>query len=452
MIRNGGRGDRLAWILCTAAAVACQRAWALDVGYGIGYDRQYSNNVLLQPTDPRRESINVGRLMFMLRDQTSDKDVRLDARYDYYDYVHHVLADRPYASVNGTATWTIVPETFSWNVADLFGQSVVDPLVPANQNNLQNLNIFSTGPSFAARTGVRSGLLVDVRYQNSYYQRLPADNNRALASTRWFYEYSPLMDVGLGGDTTYVRYRDTTLYTNYRRDNAYVRTQYHPHLSVYTLDVGGTAVYPTPGSAKRGLLFGVSWARQSTEHSGFRLAYRQQYSDATQDAVTAALTGGGAPELTQPVGIGDFYYSRNASLSYHSRLIRLTNRFEAYYRNLDYNTLPLDQRVQGVNFDFSYAGLILTTPSIFGGYEKTRFTQVPQTNELSWLGLRVTYVLRRNLDWRFEVQRTHMASSNAAVRYDETRALVGIVYQQLPPVRPRTTAPQQRFSFNAEPQ
>lgn len=452
MTRKMGQGGRLAWIVFATAAMGCQRAWGLDVGYGIGYDRQYSNNILLQPTNPRSESINVGRLMFMLRDQTSDKDVRLDAHYDYYDYVHHVLADRPYASVNGTATWTIVPEAFSWNVADLFEQSVVDPLVPANQNNLQNLNIFSTGPSFAARTGVRSGLLVDVRYQNSYYQRQLADNNRALASTRWFYEYSPLVDVGLGGDTTYVRYRDTALYTNFRRDNAYVRTQYHPHLSVYTLDAGGTAVYPTSGSAKHGLLFGASWARQSTEHSGFRLAYRQQYSDVDQDAITAALARDSAPQLAEPAGVGDFYYSRNASFSYHSTLIRLTNRFDAYYRNLDYNALPLDQRVQGINFDFSYAGLVLTTPSVFGGYEKTRFTEIPQTNELSWLGLRVTYALARGLDWRFEVQRTHMASSNATVRYDETRALIGITYQQLPPVRPTTSEPRQRFSFNAEPQ
>jgi len=114
---------------------------------------------------------------------TMDLQVR---KYELED-----LEDDQIGSIEAFTNVEVVPRLFTWVFDEAFGQGRQDPFAPVGPGNLQNINVFATGPEFLIPLGQRTelsltGLLTDRRHEET-----ESFNSRSTA-----YELGLLRQVG----------------------------------------------------------------------------------------------------------------------------------------------------------------------------------------------------------------------------------------------------------------
>ena len=408
---------------------------ALEYGYTLEYRGEQSSNIALSKINPQREQIKIGRATLYLR-ETSSPNVRANilAGAAYENYADNILPDRTRLNLEAYANWTIVPETFSWIIEDYYGQTFQDILLPGTSSNLQNVNVFSTGPDLNFRINPVNRLFTGFRAGNYYAERTNIDSNRYFGFAGWNYKISSTTDASLNYTLMRRVFKDTLVNIDYDLQNVFFRLQSkRTQRSTLAMDLGVSRFEPEVGEKIDAPLASMVFAYTLPRAANLKITANTQLTDAT----SAILAAGSVNAVTAPAGNTDssrIYRLKEVDGSYTQARSYGTDRVRLFAQRLDYETLPLDQDRAGAYADLGLGFTSTLSGALFGSYKSTHYIgqPVPFIDKDGIVGLRFQYQVRPQIFLGLEGRRTNRVSNDSTRDYDENRAIVSIAYRSVP--------------------
>lgn len=427
---------RLAFVIVWLGAAA-PSAHAARAAYGFGYISEYSSNVERTPIDPKHDWINAAIGGLAYEENTADLAARVTGQVEYRNYAENTFSDDVLGTLDASSVWTLSPRRLTWTVEDAFRMVTLDPRAAATPRNLAGANIFNTGPDAYFRFGPLHTLSLGARYGNVYVGDADIDNNRYTGIVRWLYQSSPSAVWSLNLEHLNVAFDNDVLNENFRRDDAYARLLVRQARSELTLDAGRTRIDRDRSPELEGSLSRVGWRRQLSSESSFGLSAASGYQDVGAELL-GFLTGPTAPVASPvpPVGTdvvtSDLYYSRQADVFYTRQGARFGGIVRAIARELDFETSLQDRDEAGGSLELGYVHSATTTATVFGDYLKIDYAQIARKDEDIHYGLRLAYLVARNVSVGLEGRRIERTSTDAASEFVDKRALLTVLYSTAP--------------------
>ncbi len=129
---------------------------------------------------------------FNFRETNSTLDAHIDFLVTHEEYVDDTFSSLDLFDITAFADWSIVPQRFVWAFDDYATTQQISAIDASNPDNLQTVNVFSTGPDLILSEGVWSAL-GKLRLGSTTYSESGEDSifyGGSFAVTREINEYS----------------------------------------------------------------------------------------------------------------------------------------------------------------------------------------------------------------------------------------------------------------------
>lgn len=419
----------IAWMLRTSPA------FALQADYGAGYSAVLSDNITRTP-DGESEWINVGRGIFALRELSDELDARLFSQLELRHYMSNTFDDDLLLSLDGAATWTLIPRRLSLTVEDVYTQVAIDPRGVITPRNRQDTNAFSVGPNFFADFSPVDRLEAGARFGYLYNETSP-DSSRYSGFVRLLHDISPITSVSLNYEPLQVDYRSNALTSSdYTRHDVFAGLRTNLFDFGLSVDGGQTVIEREGTEDVDGTLARVALTRRMNSTMSTDLAASRAFSDAGTDLLNInPAMDGPLPTPISPFEFAESGIYRGDNLDWTLRHQRLyeDDRLHVFWRELEYDTAPfLSRRMRGGALDVGYDYSATLSGAVFAGYSKIDYLNAPRTDEDLGFGARAVYRIRRALFLTAEGRWSERDSTLDSQNYDELRAILTIMYRTNP--------------------
>jgi hypothetical protein len=192
-----------------AGGVGSAQAVDEPLFYELSTGVRYTDNVYLLPEDGQTGTAATLGVILKGRQETGRLQYSADVDLDYLKYVTGHVPSEFLGQLAGLASYAILPENFSWSLDEHFGPVVTDYFLPPSPLNVQNVNVFDTGPDFHFRFSDFLTLRVSGRVGLDDYQRSPLDDERLSVESALEHSLSDVSVVGLGASREVVRYQNS---------------------------------------------------------------------------------------------------------------------------------------------------------------------------------------------------------------------------------------------------
>ncbi len=207
-----GRSAAIAAAVVMALAAGAASAQEQDQGltYALRAGAGYSDNLGRQDGDEIDSMFySLGGTLNYVRDEGRvNSKVALDL--DWVDYEAEGFDSQVYGDINAILRYALIPERLSWLFQNNFGQGSRNPFTSRSPENVENINYFTTGPDLTVRFGNASGVVLDARYSNVWYEDSPNNSDRFGGGANLFHELSPASRTKTYSSTTAPRRRTST--------------------------------------------------------------------------------------------------------------------------------------------------------------------------------------------------------------------------------------------------
>ncbi len=422
--------------LAALLASACHDAAALRLDYTLELGVLRTDNITLTPVDPIEETVLIPHLDFSISENGSAVQAAVTGVLEYRNYLDGSFGSEFRGTLNGTVNWNIVPERLAWTFADnlgLYPISLRDPDVPGN---LQQTNVFTTGPTLRLRLSPTLQSQTEARWIDSYAEETGAfDSTRLGLAQRFQWELGPTRQLTANLEAQDIDFDDDLVARDYRRFAAYAG--YAHTLSRVDLgaSLGWSRLDFNAGGDVSGPLARGSLDWRATERSTLGLALAWQYSD----AVSALAEGGAAFDLgLGGVGIGgeaigaDVYRERRIEASYLFQSTRFNLASSVHAGRFRYEqeaaVLAADRDEIGAGINLGYLLRPLLTLGATGEVLRRRYADDDITDRDHRIGLYLTQQLSRHWRWRIDLSRHERNAGIGAESFDENAAYLRVAY------------------------
>jgi hypothetical protein len=256
---------------------------------------------------------------------------------------------------------------------------------------------------------------------------------------RWLYQATSITTYSLNYEAQDVSYDDPALNADFTSHDIFLRADYRPSRSQYTIDLGASRISPEQGEDLNESLFRLTWIRQLTTESTFGLSASGEYSDTAADILTSATTTTPSTALTSGEVRSDLFYAKRASLFYNRRGTRFGAGFSLYTQDLDYETTPQDRREYGgrLTLGFFYSGT--TTVTLTTEQNRAEFRDFVRHDTDRDSSIRLDYRLSRSVRLALEGRRTERDSTSPADEFVDNRVSLSVLYSSSPLFTPVST-------------
>lgn len=138
----------LGCFLVTLATVFLPAYVNAQFGFTATSSIEYIENPQRQGASDETDLLSSTTLNATLLRQTKYFDSNLNYSANQQEYRDNLLNDRSRVEGNGSITWNAIPEFFSWRVANMRSNQLVDAAGPNTPDNRQIIDYTSTGPIF----------------------------------------------------------------------------------------------------------------------------------------------------------------------------------------------------------------------------------------------------------------------------------------------------------------
>ena len=429
---------RTALAAAIALASAPAVAWDIDWSLGLGYE--YSDNINRRATDPISGNTITPFFDIAATENGETLQANIVAAMGYDYYTPDELDSNFYVNGGANVTWAIQPERWLWSLDDYASQEPIDIFATESPDNVQNTNVFSTGPTFLYRFSEAMSGRARLRYVNTYAEEDEDFNSdRFVFDARMVRDLTEVSALSFNGSAELVNLDEPTptapdfnryaLYGGY--DWRSTRTTLHADFGWNWVDFDGLDSRDGPLAR-----FGAEVA--VTPISTFDVAIEHQLSDTASD-LAAAVPNADALLLPQSAGgtgdsgtIGsDVYEEDTLTLGYTRLGERFTLRASGYYsaEDYEYNAL-LNQKNRGVLATLDYRLTPLASIGVYGSLDWEDFDDADVDSREDEYGLRFQYSVLRNLDLNFEVSQAERSSNEPTNEFDETRFYVAVIWRR----------------------
>lgn len=156
-------------------------AAAQETQFAVSAGVAYTDNIERVSTDKQSEYIpQAGLQLGITREGRLEMDLSADMQYRGYS--DNTYDDELVGGLNGRLSYAFVPDRFEWMVENNLGQSFIDPRDVETPDNRQNLNYFTTGPTFMMTLGSRTNLSLSGRWSDVDYEDSELDSQRLVGA------------------------------------------------------------------------------------------------------------------------------------------------------------------------------------------------------------------------------------------------------------------------------
>lgn len=404
--------NKLAAMAMFPAMVITMAGARADVSYEVSAGVSTSDNITRVAVNEVDETLAEVGLLLGWEEHSRRIDGLASVDLSYVEYLENTYDSEVLGTATGDVTFGIVPERFTWEVQDTFGQSQTDPFSPVTPETLENINYFSTGPDLILNFGQVMSAQLFGRYSNTDYEDSPLDAERmayGVALGRQMSERSRVALNLVADESTF----DEPLATDYQRRNAYLSYDLtEGGRSTIAARVGYNWLEMDGQDETGGALFQLNLTRQVTASSTLTLSVDHSFSDAGE----MLNDTGGSTEITSS---SDPFENSDASLEWRFDRHRTSIGVSAGFTERRYET---QTAIDSDRWDFTVDLGRMIRPtlrlSLAGTFTTEEFVNTGQESDdlmlnlgLDWrfgrrLGLRVGYELyERNSEGMYEENR-----------------------------------------------
>lgn len=411
-------------------------AHAARLTYSVGYDWQYSNNIFQTEHDRASDSISSLLANFVYQEALPDAQTRLRLGATYRNYHRDSFDDESTFLVDGAGEWFFLPRLLSWVATEGFRQVQVSPIRPNTPDNLEDSNVFTTGPNLYLHLGPRDQIVIEGRYGDVYIANSDLDNRRSYGALRWVHQVSQRQRVSANYEYMEVEFKEVNTY-NYSRHDAYLSAVLTSNRTEFQLEVGGTQVDLVSGESLQGFRGRIDMAQQLSSHSRAGIRYFQDFSDTGLELLATGITSapgnvGGSGNVTTDVVTGDVFYSKQSELYYRRTVSTLPFGIRVFMRDVDFEIDTGDRREKGGTIDVNYSPIPMTTLSLFSFYRLTEYFDTGREDRDSESGVAVVWQMGRRLSSRLEFRNISRHSAAVDASFDDSRVTISISYGTSP--------------------
>ncbi|RUM92154.1 MAG: hypothetical protein DSZ28_09885 [Thiothrix sp.] len=264
----------------------------------LGVSVEQNDNINKTRDNPEEGTVVTPYFGFVYEDQGPQLDASVDFEVRNERYTNSLLGNQNLFSIDSYIDWVFLPNRFIWAIEDVSNTQRITAFDTATPDNLQNFNVFTTGPDYIFSSATYEGLL-KLRFGDVSYSDAGPDNQRIIASAsakRLVNEYSSL---GLSSAISFVDYEE-----EFRSDDGYdigfVGATYERELPYGTFEVNTGVNWV---AYDNGVDESAPMGELVFEYDGgggvLRLAASTKYSDPALDAYDPLYS------RSYDVGVGD---------------------------------------------------------------------------------------------------------------------------------------------------
>lgn len=407
------------------------------LNYTVGVDVAHSNNLNLSHDDPIGANTLTPRLAFDYTEQGALLTATAAGSLGFTHYLGNApYSDQFFGVFSGVADWAISPERFDWVAEDYVGRQPVNVLAANTQNNQQQTNVFSTGPTLRARFSDAWRGRLDLRYTNAWADKTREFNSNSPSAVAQMAYLLGANDSVSGNVTALnVRYKDRESQAfNYDRHDAYAGYQHTDRLFSFNGQAGYSWLSLRDKGQRTGplLMATLNWTPSPTTSVGATV--RRDFSDASHDLMID-------PSDITRLGIGSarngtvispqLYIEKLAQLDFNHTQNRLRIDLAPFWRQIDYiEGENLSQHSLGYYANLSYLLNPTLVLSASSGRERRRYTGLDRVD--TDIAYAVELVWQRTSHWFLSTRLDRILRNSTVVdaRYTETIATLSLSYKR----------------------
>jgi len=196
-------------------------SYGADVGVG------EADNITLATTNKISQTIATADADFSLKQQSGLYDDNIKGQFGYFDYLQHAYNSQVVGRFDGVGDFAVIPQRLIWTVRDDFGEASLDPFAAQTPDNLEYINIFSTGPQLNFRPGGVTYATVIAKYERAQYQTSPLNSNRILGDVELGVPLSPRSTLAFDVNTERTLFENTVVNSDFDLSSAYASYRLH---------------------------------------------------------------------------------------------------------------------------------------------------------------------------------------------------------------------------------
>ncbi|MEZ5519969.1 MAG: hypothetical protein R3F08_00610 [Dokdonella sp.] len=416
-------------VLASPGALALRLDYTVELGY------LHSDNINLSATDPVDENLLIPRVGFRLSETGSAVRAEVNGLLEYRDYLGGAFGNEFRSTLDGIVDWTLIPERMKWTFTDALGLNPINLRLPDTPGNLQQTNVFATGPTFQFRLASNVTGLAELRYTDSYAEESSDFNsNRFSGALRGLFELDSTRRLSANIEAADINYDSNSAQSDYKRYAGYAG--YVQKLSALELDaaLGYSYLDFDNGERARGPLARLKLDWRASAQSSFGLSVFREFSDAatTLAAGNAAFAGGlggvtigGAtisPEVYKDTRVELRYALNTARISLGTAVFAGTIRYEQS------GATDSDRDEHGARIDLGFNLRPNLTLGVLAETTRRDYRTGAVDTRDSLYGAYLRQQMSRHWGWRIDLNRSERHSDGDDLSYDENTAYVRVIY------------------------
>lgn len=320
---------------------------AMELLGGVSARYERSDNILRVDQGKQDEDMLAPRVDLTMVEESGRVRGSATAYVERVDYRNDLNTDETRYSLATAWTADLIENRLLWVLEDVAGRRLLDTRDVDIGDNRSDQNVLNTGPDLRFSAGPRDELLLSLRYGNAWYgQNTGFDNERYTGGLRLRHQLTPISSASVGYTRSRTDYEDD-LVVDYDREETSVILERTLTRSQVSVEGGYNRVLSENNESYDGVLGRVSWRQQWRETFYTRVYGGTELTDTAQQTIENALQGGVDVDLLTSA---DIYrrYNTGVLAGWQARSWR--GDIGASFEQQKYQTLPLDQSVQVIEF------------------------------------------------------------------------------------------------------
>jgi len=286
--KKNSRTRRLAYLLGVTLSYP---VYGIEISGELNAGIGASDNIARTAQDPISDTYTLVGLKLDVVEESRRVQATVSSQFDYLDYRDETFDAELIGGLNGVVEFSLVEERVAWIVQDNYGQQLFDPFTPATPSNREDVNLFTTGPTFNFLSPGRNHVDLDLRYSSENFERRPDDNDRYSGRLQIGRDINRESSVSFGGLFERVKFDGTAIEGDYDRVEGYIRYEATGKKNYFQMDAGATDI-DSETFRLSGPLIRINWTNNLSPKSrlivsgGSALSDRSGRFRTVQDDVT----------------------------------------------------------------------------------------------------------------------------------------------------------------------
>ena len=355
--------------------------FASDLSYVIEVGASNSDNVTRVEEDPVEDTYALAALDLNYEQESRKVETNITTDLEYRNYEDDTFEDEVVGALDGQILLKFVPEVFSWEIRDVFGNLQSNPFQPNSPGNRENVNRFETGPDLRIGLGSVSALELGARYNITRYEESNIDNDTLSGRVSFVRRLSPHRALSLNVTGDDVEFEDTILNRDFTRYAAYVGFASEISRGTLIVNVGYNELREDDEVAD-GNLVNVEFTRSFSPTFTFTLGYYQGLSDASDQIGGLQESEQGFGSTYDAAGVADPFDYQRFSVLLESTRGQNSFYISGLYDEYEYLTATLlDSEAAEIRVGYTRTLGSAWQVRLGGGFKKTDFSFSDRVDE-----------------------------------------------------------------------